>query len=171
MCYGRRFVWVTDCYAVKFLLSYDGANQAVLRLQMRLMGWDVDILHQTNDHLVDADYWSRLDADLCYDPSFRQYLHLVHDLRTKHPPPASLPMRDENMPYYRGPRIPVEHCPHGTSTDDSDGRGIDSTATALATHIVTSDGMGPTSLGIHPVRFGQFPTAKSPPENSRVIQQ
>jgi hypothetical protein len=26
MCYGRRFVWVTDCYAVKFILSYDGAN-------------------------------------------------------------------------------------------------------------------------------------------------
>jgi hypothetical protein len=43
MCYGRCFVWVTDCYAVKFILSYDGANQAILHLQMRLMGWDVDI--------------------------------------------------------------------------------------------------------------------------------
>ncbi len=38
MCWGCRFVWVTDCYAVKFILSYDGANQAILRLQMRLMG-------------------------------------------------------------------------------------------------------------------------------------
>ncbi len=34
MCYGRHFVWVTDCYAVKFIMSYDGANQAILRLQM-----------------------------------------------------------------------------------------------------------------------------------------
>ena len=71
MCYGRRFVWVTDCYAVKFILLYNGANQAVLRLQMPLMGWDVDIVHWTNDYLVDADNWSRLDSDLCYDPSFR----------------------------------------------------------------------------------------------------
>ncbi len=38
MYYGRRFVWVTDCYAVKFILSYDGANQAILCLQMCLMG-------------------------------------------------------------------------------------------------------------------------------------
>ncbi len=45
MCWGLRFVWVTDCYAVKFILSYDGTNQAILQLQMRLMGWDVDIIH------------------------------------------------------------------------------------------------------------------------------
>jgi hypothetical protein len=38
MCFGRRFVWVTNCYAVKFILTYDGSNPAVLRLQMRLMG-------------------------------------------------------------------------------------------------------------------------------------
>jgi hypothetical protein len=56
MCWGHRFVWVTDCYAVKFILSYDGANPAILRLQMQLMGWDVDIIHQRNEHLVDADY-------------------------------------------------------------------------------------------------------------------
>ncbi len=48
MCWGHRFVWVTDCYAVKFILLYDGANQAILRLQMRLMGWDVDIVHRRN---------------------------------------------------------------------------------------------------------------------------
>jgi hypothetical protein len=34
LCWGRSFVWVTDCYSVKFILSYDGANQAILRLQM-----------------------------------------------------------------------------------------------------------------------------------------
>ena len=59
MCYGRRFVWVTDCYAIKFLLLYDGANQAILRLQMHVMGWDVDIVHRTNNYLVDANYWLR----------------------------------------------------------------------------------------------------------------
>ena len=118
MCYGQRFVWVTDCYAVKFILSYDDANQAILRLQMRLMGWDVDIVHRTNDYLVNADYWSRLDKDLCYDPSFREYLHMVSELRRTHPSPTDLPMKAENMSYYRGPHIPIEHCPSGTSTDE-----------------------------------------------------
>jgi hypothetical protein len=28
--FGQRFVWVTDCYAVKFLLSYEGGNPAIL---------------------------------------------------------------------------------------------------------------------------------------------
>jgi hypothetical protein len=69
MCYGHQFVWVTDCYAVKFIMSY-GANQAILCLQMHLMGWDVDIIHRINDYLADANYWSRLNADLCYNPSF-----------------------------------------------------------------------------------------------------
>jgi hypothetical protein len=154
---------VTDCYAVKFLLLYNGTNQAILRLQMRLMGWDVDIVHRTNDHLVDANYWSRLNADICYDPSFRKYLHIVNDLCKAHPPPTSLPMRDENMPYYCSPRIPVEHCPSGTSTDDPDGPAVDTVATALATSIVTADGLGSTSLCIRPVRFGKFSMAESPP--------
>jgi hypothetical protein len=43
--WGCHFVWVTDCCAVKFILSYNGANQAILRSQMQLMGWDMDIVH------------------------------------------------------------------------------------------------------------------------------
>jgi hypothetical protein len=58
MCFGCRFVWITDCYAVKFILLYNNSNPTILRLQMRLMCWDVDINHHTNDFLVDADYWS-----------------------------------------------------------------------------------------------------------------
>jgi hypothetical protein len=70
MCFGRHFVWVTDCYVVKFILLYNGSNPAILRLQMCLMCWDVDIVHRTNNFLVDADYWSWLNADLCYNPTF-----------------------------------------------------------------------------------------------------
>jgi hypothetical protein len=162
MCYGRRFVWVTDCYAVKFILLYDGANQAVLCLQMRLMGWDVDIVHHTNDYLVNANYWSRLDSDLCYDPSFRKYLHIVGDLRKAHPPPSCLPMKAEHMPYYCGPSIPVEHCPAGTSTDNSDDTIVDNIATTLITSIITQGDTGLTSLCVHPVQFGLFSTLTSP---------
>jgi hypothetical protein len=153
MCYGCRFVWVTDCYAVKFILSYDCANQAVLCLQMRLMGWDVDVVHRTNDYLVDADYWSRLESDLCYDPSFREYLRIVSDLRRTNPPPTDLPMKAENMPYYCGPCIPLNHCPSGTSTDEAD---VDVNAATPMTTIITQGDSRHTSLSIHPFQVGTF---------------
>jgi len=54
MLFGQRFVWVTNCYAIKFILSYEGGNLAILRLQMRLMCWDVDIVHRPDTELVDA---------------------------------------------------------------------------------------------------------------------
>jgi hypothetical protein len=158
MCFGCRFVWVTDCYAIKFLLSYDGANQAILRLQMRLMGWDVDIVHCTNDYLVDADYWLQLDLNLCYDPSFKKYLHLVAELQQMHPPPKELPMQIEHVPYYCGPHIPADHCPEGTSTDvDGDDADAKAVATNLISSIVTQGIEGHTCICNHPAVFGHFP--------------
>jgi hypothetical protein len=111
MLFGQRFVWVTDCYAAKFVLSYDGANPAILRLQMRLMCWDVDIVHRPDVELVDADYWSRLGVDIVYDPLLRDYMAYTMKTRAAHPPPTELPMRPENMPYYRGPNqeLPIQH--------------------------------------------------------------
>jgi hypothetical protein len=32
MAFGQLFVWATDCYALKFILSYDGRNTAFLHL-------------------------------------------------------------------------------------------------------------------------------------------
>jgi hypothetical protein len=55
MFFGQCFTWVTDCYAIKFILSYDGRNPSILRLQMRLMCWDMDIEHRNNIFLMDAD--------------------------------------------------------------------------------------------------------------------
>ena len=103
--FAQRFVWVTDCYAIKFILSYEGSNLAVLCLQMRLMCWDVDVIHHPDTELVDADYWSRLGVDLQYDPLYVQYLTQTRQLRLVNPPPVDLPMLPENMPYYRGPRV------------------------------------------------------------------
>jgi hypothetical protein len=100
MCFGCCFIWLTDCYAVKFILSYDGLNPAILQLQMRLMCWDVDIVCRANDFLVDADYWLHLNADLCYDPTFCEYLQFVSSFCPMHPPPTDIPMQLENMPYY-----------------------------------------------------------------------
>jgi hypothetical protein len=74
MCFRQRFTWVTDCYAIKFILSYDGRNSAVLRLQMRFICWDMDIEHRNDNWLTDADYFSRLGANLCFDPLLKDYI-------------------------------------------------------------------------------------------------
>jgi hypothetical protein len=68
MLFGQHFVWVTDCYAIKFILLYDCANPAILHLKMHLMGWDVNIVHRNDHYITDANYWSCLEADLCFDP-------------------------------------------------------------------------------------------------------
>ncbi len=105
MLFGHRFVWVMDCYTAWFLLSYNGGNLAVQQLQMCILGWDVKIVHQANNYLTNADYWLRLDSDLCYDPTFKDYIQLVSTLRLQLMSPSDLPILPRNMPYYRGPWI------------------------------------------------------------------
>jgi hypothetical protein len=149
MCFECQFAWVTDCYAVKFILLYDGSNPAILRLQMRLMCWDVDIVHRANNFLVDADYWSCLNADLCYIPTFCEYLQFISSFRATHPPPTNIPMQPENMPYYRGPHVRPPY--------DSQGPAVDAAANSLLTMIVTQERNGPPCLANYPVWLGKFP--------------
>ena len=106
MCFGQRFTWTTDCHAIKFILSYDGKNPAILRLQMRFMCWDVDIEHRNDIHLTDADYFSHLGSDLCYNPLLRDYIQRIDAIKQDHPSPSALPIEPQHMPYYRGPRLP-----------------------------------------------------------------
>jgi hypothetical protein len=113
MCFGQRFTWVTDCHAIKFILSCDGKKSALLRLQMRFMCWDMDIKHRHNVHLADADYFSQLGADLCYDPLLCDYIEHIWVIRCASPSPMALPMEPQNMPYYCGPRLP-KVPPHTT---------------------------------------------------------
>jgi hypothetical protein len=150
MCFGCRFVWATNCYAVKFILSYDGSNPAILQLQMRLMCWDVGIIHRANNVLVDVDYWSRLNADLCYDPTFCKYLQFVSLLCASHPPPTDLPMQTENMPYYRGPRIW-----HPANLGETI---VNAAANSLLTTIVNQEWNSQPCLANYPIQFGKFPS-------------
>ncbi len=149
MLFGQCFVWVTDCYAAKFVLSYDGANPAILRLQMRLMCWDVDIVHRPDVELVDANYGSRLGMDIVYDPLLRDYMAYTMKTRAAHPPPMELPMRPENMPYYCGPRI-VQPTP--LTAPSADALHIQ----LLLTNIVLSNGLGNSALLNVLVQFGTF---------------
>ena len=159
--FGQRFVWVTDCYAIKFILSYKGGNPAILRLQMRLMCWDVDIVHRPDTELVDADYWSRLGVDLDFNPLYGEYIQFTHQLKKSHPPPTDIPMRPENMPYYRGPRI------QQPTTDSDAAENLH--AGNLLTELITSNGCGPTHFSNIPVRFGFMESSAHAKPPTRVL--
>ena len=147
MCFGQRFTWVTDCYAIKFILSYDGKNPAILRLQMRFMCWDMDIEHRNDVYLTDADYWSRLGADLCFDPLLKEYIQQIAAIKSRTPSPTTMPPAPGNMPYYRGPRLPA--LPIDTQSVDA----------MAESHFITQPDDGLPALGLqhlsnYPVRFG-----------------
>jgi hypothetical protein len=153
--FGQQFVWVTECYAIKFLLSYEGGNPAILCLQMRLMCWDMDIIHRPDSELVDADYWSHLGANINFNPLFHDYLDYTSKLQKSHPAPMDLPMHPENMPYYRGPRVQLV-----TKTSEAaNALHIQS----LLTDIIVSSCTGQAFLSNIPVRFGHaaLPTCRS----------
>ncbi len=111
MCIGQRFIWVTDCYTIKFILSYDGKTHAILRLQMRFMCWEMDIKHCNDHFLTDTNYWFQLGADLTFNPLLRDYIKQVQALKLRSPSPMALLPTPKNMPYFRGPQLPVIPLP------------------------------------------------------------
>ena len=128
---------------------------------MRLMCWDVDILHRPDTELVDVDYWSRLGVDLDFNPLFWEYFQFTHQLKESHPPPVGIPMHPENMPYYRSPRIQQP-------TTDSDA--VDNLhAGNLLTELITSNGCGPTHFSNIPVRFGFTESSAHATSPTRVL--
>jgi hypothetical protein len=160
MLFGQCFVWVTDCYAACFILSYDGNNPAVLRLQMCLMCWDVDIVHQYDTHLADADHWSRLGADICFDPLFKSYLNFDRGLCEQCPAPTLLPMKPENMPYYRGPLFASRDTPSRVDTPSDPPSAANeahhSHCLSILSTMVNSNCNGLSHLVNIPVKFGHF---------------
>jgi hypothetical protein len=80
MCFAQQFVWVTDCYALKFISSYDSWNTSILRLQMQFMCWDMIIKHCNDACLTNADYFSQLGANLCSDSLLKDYVQHAHAL-------------------------------------------------------------------------------------------
>jgi hypothetical protein len=118
---------------------------------MRLMCWDIDIIHQNDMHLANADYWLQIGKDVCFDPYFRDYLQFDRSLGAEFPSPTDLPILPQNMPYYRGPHIPSQV---NSSVQDAD---VAYCQTLLST-IIGSDGPGLTHLSHIPVWFGEFDT-------------
>eukprot|EP00956_Cyclotella_meneghiniana_P020963 scaffold37640_cov83-Cyclotella_meneghiniana.AAC.2 len=151
--WGRTFTWLTDCYALRFIMSYDGNNAAILRLQMRLMCWDMTIEHRPGTTMSSPDYLSRLGSDLCFDPLLHEYLSKLACFKSKDPPVSSYPMLPENMPGFRTPR----QAPTNTATASVSSEDFDSRALSLVTSIFQDDSHGHGSNLRHvPVLFGCF---------------
>ena len=113
-CWGsQRFTNISDCYSIKYLMGYEGKNPVILRLQLRLMLWPVDIVHRTRDFNVDSNYMSKLALDTRHDPLLKLYLERASDLRNKYPALGGKVILPENMPGYR------PKCKSDTSNDNS----------------------------------------------------
>ena len=98
-----RFTSLTDNYALRFILTYDGNNPVILRLQMRFMLVSMDIYHRPGE-LMRPDYLSRLGANLCFDELMRTYPNFTSNLRKNYSPVTGM-MLPANMPGYRGPIV------------------------------------------------------------------
>ena len=109
-CWGSRFTNISDCYSMKFVLTYEGNNSVILRLQMRLMLWPIDIVHRTRDFNVDSDYMSKLALDTRFDPLLQKYLLTAGEFRQKFPPPSG-EMTPDMLPGYRKPRASKPSVP------------------------------------------------------------
>jgi hypothetical protein len=116
---------------------------------MRLMCWDVTIVHWNDSYLTDADCWSRLGEDICFDPNFREYLQYIQSLRVTNPAPTDLPMLPQNMPYYRGLQIAPQDETPPSDTDATSCQNL------LSTILATRIGNG-CHLSNIPIRFGEF---------------
>ncbi len=135
--------------AARFLLFYDGGNQAFQCLQMRIMGWDVNIVHLANDYLIDAGYWSRgLDSGLCYDPTLKEYIWLISTIRLQSTSLSDLPILPRNMPYYRGLQVKVD--PPTLTTDNDNHQRL------LVYSVLHSHSAQSTHVSNHPVQFVMF---------------
>jgi hypothetical protein len=155
-------VRTTDCYAIEFILSYKGANPAILNLQMRLMCWDVDIVHLNDHYVADTDYWSQLGADLCFNPLFRAYLELTRSLCLEDPPPSSFPMQPENMPYYRRPRVT---SPPDNIVDTTDAAHCQ----AIVSTLLIDNCCGLCHLFNVPIKFVNFKKATLPTAKAQAL--
>jgi hypothetical protein len=94
-----------DCYILNFILSYDGQNPAILLLQMRLICWGMIIEHCNYVCLTNANYFSWLGADICFDPLLKDYIQHINAIWHCSPTPMEFPIAPEHQPYFHGLHI------------------------------------------------------------------
>lgn len=102
--WGRTFTLLTDCRALKWLMTYDGNNHAVRRLQLEMLGYWFTIVNRPQRMLEDANYFSRLAANIHIDPLLKDYLTIARQLYSKYKPEDE-DLTSNNMPGRRKRKI------------------------------------------------------------------
>jgi hypothetical protein len=87
-----------------------------------------------------------LGVDIDFNPLLWEYIQFTHQLRKSNPLSTEVPMRPENMPYYRGPRI-QQPTMESNAVDNLH-------AGNLLSELITFNGCGPTQLSNVTVCFG-----------------
>ena len=105
--WGRFFSILTDCRALLWLMDYKGHNHTVHRLQLEMLGYNFTIVHRPCTMLEDANYFSRLSANIHIDPLLKQYLYTAHQNAVDHPSSPDA-LCDQNMPGRRTKRAKPE---------------------------------------------------------------
>ena len=141
--WGIRNSWITDSYAMRFILSYDGTNGPLCRLQMRLCMLHVDIYHRNAKWLGDADYFSRHGGDMWCDPLLAEHDAFAARLRKLHAAPVG-PLLPENMPGWKKPRpghaIPKSACVYYGIADEAGDAPTNDAAIHAAISYIADDG-------------------------------
>jgi hypothetical protein len=101
--WGREFSLMTDYRALIWLMDNKGHNHAVRRLQLEMLGYAFTIVNRPGAMLEDANYFSRLGADIHVDPLLKDYLSIARQAYVENPPSAE-PLGDQNMPGRRAKR-------------------------------------------------------------------
>ena len=142
--YGIPFSNIGDCVGIKWIMSYEGTNAPIMRLQMELMSWWFTVTHRPNRMLINADFFSRIKKDLQFDPLLIQYMQVAHDIYKRNQPDASSPeVSPENMPNYKGKRsTPVAVTVNLLTADTS----ANTSVTNVPIMFATAEPMKPTKL-------------------------
>ena len=83
-----------------WILTTFRQSRVILRVQMRLMLWAMDIVRRKRDFNIDGDYMSKLALDTRFDPLLSKYLTYAAELRSKYPA-SNGETKEEHWPGYQ----------------------------------------------------------------------
>ena len=105
--WGTRNTWATDQYSLTFLVSYNGKNGPICRLQMQITMMHVDIIHRNARWVLSgADYMSRESGNVWFNPLISKHQAFTATLPKNFAAPIG-PILPQHLPSYRVPRTPA----------------------------------------------------------------
>ncbi len=72
---------------------------------------DILIEHRNDVCLTNANYFSRLGVDLCFDPLLKEYVQQVDAIRRRSPALTEMSIAPKHQPYFCGPHIDMLQLP------------------------------------------------------------